>query len=460
MHRRQFLQTSSLGFGWLGLSHLAGAAALKPHFPPKAKSVILCYMSGGVSQVDSFDPKPLLHKLAGQPMPMPVKATMFNNVGTIMPSPWEFRQNGDSGLPVSGLFPHMAAMADDLCVIRSMTSKASEHAQGNFHFHSGFSFQGHPSAGAWMSYGLGSESTDLPAYVVLRSGAATDPIGGSGIYSSGFLPAQHQASFLTVDRDPALPNLKASESSDAQLREIAAMRALDQRFSAQTGRVSAVEAAITNYETAFRMQSSVPEACELKGESEATKKLYGIDSANPELAAYARQCLTARRLVERGVRFIELSCLQGTKKIAPPINPWDQHNNLKEGHADMAAQVDQPIAALLRDLKARGLLESTIVIFSGEFGRTPFAQGSDGRDHNPYGFSLWVAGGGFKPGFSYGATDDFGYHAVEDRLSVYDLWATVQHQLGIVPEDLTYLFGGRYFRLIDVEGRVIKALVS
>lgn len=460
MNRRHFLQTSSLGFGLLGLRHLAGAAPLKPHFAPKAKNVILVYLSGGMSQVDSFDPKPLLTKMAGKPMPMPVKATMFNNVGTIMPSPWEFRPHGQSGMTVSDLFPHLANLTDELCLIRSMTSKASEHAQGNFHFHSGFSFQGHPAAGAWMSYGLGSENADLPAYVVLRSGAATDPIGGSGVYSSGFLPAQHQPSFLTIDSDPALPNLKAAESGEVQLKKIAAMRALDGTFSAQLGRVSEVEAAIGNYETAFRMQSAVPEVCDLSGESEATKKLYGLDSPQQTTALFGKQCLAARRLVERGVRFVELSCLQGENKLAPPINPWDQHNNLKGGHADMAAQVDQPVAGLLYDLKARGLLEETILIFSGEFGRTPFAQGTNGRDHNPYGYSLWVAGGGFKAGLTYGSTDEFGYHVVENRLSIYDLWATVQHQLGIVPEDLTYLFGGRYFRLSDVEGHVIRELIS
>ena len=460
MNHRHFLQTSSLGFGMLGLRHLARAAPLTPHFAPNAKSVILVYLSGGLSHVDSFDPKPLLHKLAGKPMPMPVKATMFDNVGTIMPSPWEFRPRGESGMPVSDLFPHLANHVDDLCLIRSMTSKASEHAQGNFHFHSGFSFQGHPAAGAWMSYGLGSENTNLPAYVVLRSGEATDPIGGSGVYTSGFLPAQHQPSFLTIDNDPALPNLKPSESSDVQLKKIAAMRALDQTFSAQLGHISQVEAAIGNYETAFRMQSAVPEVCDLSGESEATKKLYGLDSQRQTTALFGKQCLVARRLVERGVRFVELSCLQGENKLAPSINPWDQHKSLKEGHADMAAQVDQPVAGLLHDLKARGLLDETIVIFSGEFGRTPFAQGSDGRDHNPYGFSLFVAGGGFKGGHIHGSTDEFGYHVVDGRLTIYDLWATVQHQLGIVPEDLTYLFGGRYFRLSDVEGHVIKALVS
>jgi hypothetical protein len=460
MNRRHILQRSSLGLGWLAFRDLASATPIKPHFQPKAKSVILCYLSGGLSQVDSFDPKPLLTKMAGKPMPLPVKATMFNNVGTLFPSPWEFKKHGQCGMDVSALFPHIARHADDLCLIRSMTSKASEHAQGNFHFHSGFSFQGNPSAGAWMHYGLGSEASDLPGYVVLRSGKAVDPIGGAAIYGSGFLPAKHQPSFLTVDGTPALPDLKPAGTAEAQRGMIAAMRRFDQRFNQSLGGLGEIEAAIANYETAFQMQSSVPEVCDLHGETEATQKLYGLDDSDANLAAFGRQCLVARRLVERGVRFIELSCLPAGKTNSQPVNPWDQHSSLLKNHAANAHQVDQPVAALLQDLKARGLLEETIVIFSGEFGRTPFAQGTDGRDHNPYGFSLWVAGGGFKGGLTFGSTDDFGYHAIEHKLSIYDLWATVQHQLGIEHENLTYFFGGRHFRLSDVEGRLIPEVLA
>jgi hypothetical protein len=467
--RRAFLTASSLGFGWLACQDLLNRSTLaasqsmlgRPHFAPRAKHIILCYMSGGVSSVDSFDPKPLLDGRAGDPMPVPVKATMFDNVGTIMPSPWKFRPRGESGLPVSDLFPAIARHADDLCVIRSMTSKASEHAQGNFHFHSGFSFQGYPSAGAWMSYGLGTENENLPGYVVLRSGKAKDPIGGKGIYSSGFLPAQHQASFLAVDKDPPLPNLQPSEPAPLQRKRMATMRQLDRWFLRDTAGEQKVEAAIANYETAFRMQSAVPEACDLSDESEATRRRYAIDSSDSQEAGFALQCLAARRLVERGVRFIELSCLPRIAgSSVQAINPWDQHDGLEKGHALMARQVDRPIAGLLSDLKSRGLLDSTIVIFSGEFGRTPFAQGSDGRDHNPYGFSLWVAGGGFRGGTAFGATDEFGYHAIENPLSVYDLWATVQHQMGIDHERSTYHFGGRDFRLSDVEGHVIRELID
>lgn len=465
MLRRTLLRRASLGFGWLGVQNLlgekpvvAGPAVATAH-PPKAKSVILCYLSGGLSQVDSFDPKPQLNAMAGQPMPMPVRATMFNNVGTIFPSPWKFQNYGDSGMPISDLFPEIATMADDLCLIRSMTSTANEHAQGNFHFHSGFSFQGHPSAGAWMSYGLGSLTSDLPTYVVLRSGGAVDPIGGAGIYNNGFLPAKYQPSFMTVDRDPALPDLKPSESSATQRRKIDAMKAFDQRFNRSVGGDTKIEAAIENYETAFQMQSSVPEVCDLGEESEVTRKLYGLDSSDEGIAAFAKQCITARRLVERGVRFIELSSLPRGKVTAQKVNPWDQHSNLKEEHAINARQVDQPIAGLLKDLKSRGLLDETIVIFSGEFGRTPFAQGANGRDHNPFGYSLWVAGGGFRGGTIYGATDEFGYHTVENRLTIYDLWATVQHQLGLNHETSTYRFSGRDYRLSDVEGHVIQNLI-
>lgn len=445
----------------LGLQGLAQAGSVPlTHHAPKAKSVILVYLSGGMSQVDSFDPKPMLTKMAGEPMPIPVKGTMFDNVGMIMPSPWNFKPRGESGLPVSDLFPNIATMADDLCVVRSMTSHASEHAQGNFFFHSGFSFQGHPSAGAWMSYGLGSEASNLPAYVVLRSGGATDPIGGASMYGNGFLPAQHQASFLKVDGEPALPNLKPGESPERQRAKIEAMKLLDEKFNQQLGGADEVDAAIQNYETAFQMQSSVPEACDLKGETELTRRLYGLDHENETTRDFGKQCLVARRLVERGVRFVELSCLQSSGKYAPSINPWDQHGKLKDGHADMAQQVDQPVAALLQDLKGRGMLDETIVLFSGEFGRTSFAQGSDGRDHDPYGFSLWMAGGDFKGGSSYGATDEFGYHVVENEVNIYSLWATIQHQLGLNHEDVTYHFAGRDFRLSDVEGHVVHDIIS
>jgi hypothetical protein len=392
-------------------------------------------------------------------MPVPVKPTMFDNNGNIMVSPWTARPRGQSGVVMTDLFPHLAALADELAVIRSMTSKVNEHAQGNYFFHTGFPFLGHPSAGAWCSYGLGTENQNLPGFVVLQSGGAAVPHGGVGLFSNGYLPAQHQASIIRVDENPALNNIAPRESDLAQRRRLGFIRALDESFADSTGD-GAVEAAIRNYETAYRMQAAVPELCDLRGESEATKRLYGVDSPDKLTAGYAKQCLVARRLIEHGVRFVELSCLNASIGAGNAANPWDQHSKVKEGHGAMARQVDQPIAGLIRDLKSRGLLDDTLILFSGEFGRTPFSQGSDGRDHNPYGFSLWLAGGGVKGGVAYGATDDLGYYAVENKCEIYDLYATVLHLLGLNHEKLTFRFGGRDFRLTDVHGHVIQDILA
>ena len=461
--RREVLRRCSLGFGGVALSGLlaspAYGAARAPSKAGKAKNVIFCYMSGGVSHVDSFDPKPELTRLNGKPMPVPVQRTVFNNNGNIMASPWEARPRGKSGIVMTDLFPQIASLADDLTVVRSMTSKVSEHAQGNYFFHTGFPFMGHPSAGAWMTYGLGSENQNLPGFVVLQSGGAVVPHGGVGLFSNGYLPGQHQASIVKADAEAPLDNIRPSQADASQRRRLAFIGEVDRAY-AEASREPQVEAAIRNYETAYRMQSAVPEACDISGESESTKAMYGLDSPDKLTASYARQALLARRLVERGVRFVELSCISSGIGAGNGPNPWDQHGAIKKGHAAMAHQVDQPIAALLRDLRQRGLLDSTIVIFSGEFGRTPFSQGSDGRDHNPYGFSLWVAGGGFKPGTVFGATDDLGYYAVDKPLTVYDFWATILHQLGVDHEKLTYRFGGRDFRLTDVHGNVIRDIVA
>jgi hypothetical protein len=340
-----------------------------------------------------------------------------------------------------------------------MTSKVSEHAQGNYFFHTGFPFMGHPSAGAWMNYGLGTENQNLPGFVVLQSGGAITPHGGVGLFSNGYLPGQHQASIIKADGKVALANIKPGEGDADQKRRLSFIGEIDKGF-AESSREPQVEAAIRNYETAYRMQAAVPEVCDISGESVATKTMYGIDSPDPLMASYARQALLARRLVEKGVRFVELSCLTSGIGAGGAANPWDQHGAIAKGHGAMAHQVDQPIAALLKDLKQRGLLDNTIVIFSGEFGRTPFSQGSDGRDHNPYGFSLWVAGGGFKPGTVFGATDELGYYAVDKPLTVYDFWATILHQLGIDHEKLTYRFGGRDFRLTDVHGSVVREIIA
>jgi hypothetical protein len=437
-----------------------GGGARPPDFPPRAKNVILCYMSGGVSHVDTFDPKPRLARDAGKPMPVPVQRTQFNNNGTIAPSYWEFKNRGQSGLPVSELLPHIARCADDLCVIRSMTSKFNEHAQGNLFMHTGFPFMGHPSAGAWTSYGLGSESENLPGYVVLRSGDSGIPHGGVAVFGSGFLPAVHEASFITTDSPEPLANIRPREAAAGQRRQLDFVASLDRGFSAASGGDESVETAIRNYELAWRMQSAVPELCDLSGETEATRKLYGLDDPEPRTAAYGNQCLAARRLVERGVRFVELTCLSYKTGSGDIPNPWDHHKLLEKGHGLMGHQIDRPIAGLLTDLKARGLLQTTLVIWAGEFGRTPFSQGGDGRDHTPYGFSIWLAGGGVRPGMAYGGTDEHGYYAVDKPCTVYDLWATVLHLLGLDHESLTYRYGGRDMRLTDVHGHVLKEILA
>jgi hypothetical protein len=469
--RRDMLTKCSTGFGLLALSGLlaerAGAdgagqaspfAPRQPHFKPKVKSVIFCFMSGGVSHVDTFDPKPRLKRDHGKPMPVPVRPTMFNEIGNIMASPWEFRRYGKSGLPVSDLFPHIGGCADDLAVIRSMTSVGNEHAQANYFMHTGFSLAGFPSAGAWMTYGLGSVNQNLPGFVVLASGGA--PLGGVGIYGNGFLPAVHQASFLDPTQQEAVANITPRETDSRQRKRLGFINRMDQSHLTHLKGDEQVESAIRNYEIAYRMQSAVPDLVDLRCETDATKTLYGLDSPVREKAEYGRQCLLARRLVERGVRFIELTCLPRPSDAGQIGNPWDQHGVLKAGHSEMAFQVDQPIAGLIKDLKARGLFDETLIVWAGEFGRTPFAQSGDGRDHNPFGFSVWLAGGGIKRGTVYGATDELGYHAVEDVSTVYDLWATVQHLLGLNHERLTYRFGGRDFRLTDVHGHVLHKILT
>ena len=391
---------------------------------------------------------------------MKVQRTQFNNNGNVMASPFEFKQWGESGMPISSMFPKLGEVADELAVVRSMTTPVNEHAQGNFFMHSGFPFMGHPSAGAWCSYGLGSENENLPGYVVLQSGGAVPPHGGVALFSNGYLPGQHQGSILIADQDEAIRNIRSPDAPAAQLRRLGLAKQFDQQFLQATGSDSQVEAAIKNYETAFKMQSEVPELCDISDESEQTRSMYGLDSPDAQTAGYGRQCLLARRLVEKGVRFIELSCLNEGIGAGNGPNPWDQHGDLERGHGAMALQVDQGMAALIKDLRDRGLLDETLIVWSGEFGRTPFSQGSNGRDHNPFGFSIWMAGGGIKGGTVHGATDELGYHAVEDVHTVYDMWATVLHLMGVNHQKLTYRYSGRDFRLTDVYGNVIREIVG
>ncbi|MBL9169734.1 MAG: DUF1501 domain-containing protein [Verrucomicrobiales bacterium] len=475
LSRRELLRRASNGFGAMAMAALLGgkassvqaalngvASARRPlepgpsHFPGKARSVIFLFMEGAVSQVDSFDYKPMLEKYHGQD---PRKAigklekTQFENIGKVLKSPWKFQQHGQSGLWVSDLFPHIARQADDLCVVRSLTSTFPEHTSANYFLHSGIGLQGRPSMGAWVTYGLGSSTDDLPGYVVLNGGQI--PSGGLDNFGSGFLPATYQGSLLHAKGTP-LANVVPGEKT-AQLQE--AKRRLVGRLNRQSlnesGGSDALESAITNYELAARMQVAIPELMDLSGESEATKQLYGLDAAYEHTRTYARECLLARRLVERGVRFVEL-----TIPMVDGYQRWDAHGGLVKNHGDNARAIDQPIAGLLMDLKQRGLLDDTLVVWAGEFGRTPFAQGSDGRDHNEFGFSVWLAGGGVKPGIAYGATDEWGYRAVENVVEMHDLHATILHLLGMDHTRLTYRFGGRDIRLTDVHGNVVTGILG
>lgn len=466
--RREMLTTCATGFGAVAMAALLrdsafGAeaistseknpfAARKPHFDAKAKSVVFLYMDGGVSQVDSFDPKTRLTAENGKPFGMKIEKTQFNNIGNTLASPWKFQQYGESGIPVSDLFPHVGQHADKLAIVRSLTSQFPEHTNANYFLHTGHGQQGRPSMGAWVGYGLGTECQDLPGFVVLNGGLT--PPGGSDNFNSGFLPASFQASVLNAS-DPPVANIKRLEpTAEAQQRKLDLMRRLDRKLLEQTGPVDALESAIANYELAARMQMAVPQLMDLSQETEATQKAYGLQADFANTRTFGRICLLARRLIERGVRFIELTCPGGNG------DRWDQHSNLKDGHTKNALSVDQPIGALLADLAQRGLLDSTLIVWAGEFGRTPFAQGNDGRDHNPFGYSVWLAGGGIKGGTIHGATDEYGYKAVENKLEMHDLHATMLHLLGVDHTRQTFRFSGRDMRLTDVHGHVVKEILA
>ncbi len=462
LSRREMLRRSASGFGLLALSGLLAengfALALAPrqsHFPGKAKQVIFLFMDGGVSHVDTFDPKPRLQQEHGRPFRMRVEATQFDAAGNSLGSPFRFRRYGQAGHPISEIFPHLSRHADDLCFIRSMRSPFAEHAQSCYMMHVGSPLRGRPSLGSWVAYGLGTECANLPGYVVLDGGQVA--LGGIANYSSGFLPATHEGSLFRVDASqPIVPNIRpADQRSRAGLLRFLA--AGDRDFAARLGpEASAVEAAIHNFELANQMQDSVPAVADLSGETSTTLDRYGITARNPLTARYARQCLLARRLIERGVRFVELTCVSGIRFVSP----WDSHGNIKEEHTKNAEVVDQPVGALLHDLKTRGLFETTLVVWATEFGRTPFAQGGLGRDHNPQGFTIWLAGAGVKGGMIHGATDEYGYHAIDNIVSVHDLHATLLHLLGFDHTRLTFRYAGRDFRLTDVHGQVVHEVLA
>jgi hypothetical protein len=370
-----------------------------------------------------------------------------------MKSPFAFQRYGQSRAWVCEKYHHVARHVDDIAFIKSCVTESNDHVPALYQMNTGVARAGLPTAGAWVTYGLGSENRNLPGFVVLSFGVV--PCGGLENFSSGFLPASHQATLLQADGAPVDNIVPADRDRRVQRLKLDLLRRQDQAFSRSLGADGAVEAAIQNYEMAYRMQSQVPDVLDLAKETASTKKLYGLDSPLASQRLYGLQCLRARRLVEAGVRFVEVTCPPGASNGA-----WDQHGNLKKGHEKNARDTDQAVAGLLKDLRARGLLDETLVVWAGEFGRTPHSAGRDGRDHHPEGFSVWLAGGGVKGGTAHGATDELGMHAVEDVCTLHDLHATILHLLGLDHERLTYRFGGRDFRLTDVHGRVVHAIIA
>ena len=464
--RRQLLQSSAGGFGYLALNAMlaqqsAGAPsamlnpllAKKTHFTPKAKRVIFLFMKGGPSHVDTFDPKPLLQRDDGKPYPFQVPRVTFAATGKLLKSPWKFRQYGQSGLPVSELFPNVAQCADELCVVRSLHGTNPAHGGALLKLHTGSDTQVRPSMGSWVVYGLGTENDDLPGFITI---CPTLAHGGVNNWGAAFLPAWTQGTPIGNASVPSsqafvkhIRNPRLSESM--QRRQLDFLAESNQEHLKLAGDDLALEGRINSFELAFRMQGTMPEVQDITHETAATQKMYGLD--NPVTANFGRQCLMARRFLEKGVRFVQVTHSDSEVQ-------WDQHGNLYKGHSKNAAEVDKPIAGLLKDLRSRGLLDDTLVIWGGEFGRTPTAQGKDGRDHNPYGFTMWMAGGGVKPGFAYGATDDYGWFAQENKVHIHDLHATVLHLLGMDHERLTHRYAGRDFRLTDIAGHVVKEIIA
>ncbi len=458
MTRREALRLASNGFGYLSFAALAAGAAPKPHlapkphFAPKATNVIFLFMPGGVSHMESFDPKPKLAGLDGKP------AKLDNYLSgpdrKWLRCLWEFKQYGQCGAPVSELFPHTAKWVDDLAIVRSMKSEFPLHARGNVFLHTGRNFGGFPSLGSWVNYGLGSENQNLPGYVLLRD--ASIPPGGIENFSNGFLPGTYQATHVR-DQGPPVSNIApADEDKRVQRAKLDALLQQDRDFLGRTGGAGVVESAISNYELAYRMQSLVPDVLDLAKETEATKKLYGLDSEDKPKRLYGLQCLRARRLVESGVRFVEVTC----PNLFGMNGTWDQHTSLKKDHEKNAFVTDQAIAALIEDLKSRGLFDRTLLVWSGEFGRTPDTGNGDGRDHHPFCFTIWMAGGGVKGGVTYGETDELGDQVASHPVTIHDLHATILHLLGLDHEKLTYNFGGREQRLTDVHGRVVREILA
>ena len=463
LSRREALLRAGSGFGIVALNSLLNQEILAyspstgaiPQFAAKAKRIIWLFMGGGVSHVDTFDPKPLLQKHHRKKIPIKLPSHLRDGSNKVLASPFKFQQYGQSGLPISELFPHMARHADKFCVLRSMHCYSIDHTGATLQTFCGAVSLPRPGIGNWLLYGLGTENNNLPGYVVM----GPDQQSGTATYSPRFLPTWTSGTRVNwgyrpdMNAENAIPNLKNAGNLTAaeQQTQLALLKKLNGAYAADRVQTDPLSARTQSYELAFRMQAAAPEAFDITGETEVTKKMYGLDDSHSQSFGY--RCLLARRLAERGVRFIQVQCGKGDGL------DWDQHGELEKGHRKNAAATDKPVGALLSDLEARGLLNDTLVIWGGEFGRTPTSQGTDGREHHPHGYSLCLAGAGVRPGFAYGATDDFGWYAVQDIVHVHDLHATILHLMGLDHERLTYRHGRRDFRLTDVYGHVVHEIL-
>jgi hypothetical protein len=462
LSRRDALKTLGSGFGMLALSSLlaprqllaAAPAAFKnpaaprpPHFAPKARSIIWLFQEGGPSAFDLFDPKPELDRFHGKNVAGAEVEPFFGSPGALMRSPFSFKQYGASGTWVSEVQPHVAKVVDELCLIKAVHCESNSHAPAMYQMNTGFIRPGFPSAGAWTTYGLGSESENLPAFVVMPK--STGIKGGALNWGAGFLPGAYQGTLFRAGDNPILNLNRAPDVSAKQQRQkLDLLRELNEAHYQRNPAERDLEARIASYELAYNMQFAATDAVNLAEESEATREMYGLNGSKTR--DYGSKLLLARRLVERGVRFVQ--CY--------PDDQWDAHKDLKDNHSTLCAMTDQPVAALILDLKRRGLLEETLVIWGGEFGRLPHTQGADGRDHNPEGFLMWMAGGGVRQGFHYGETDELGYKSARDSVSVHDIHATILHLMGLDHLRLTYTHQGREFRLTDVAGNIIKPILA
>jgi hypothetical protein len=463
--RRQMLCSSAVGFGYLALTSLLAEEATAstgsvdplapkaPHFPARAKRVIFLFMKGGPSHVDTFDYKPLLRRDHGKPYPFAKPRVQFAPTGNLLQSPWQFQQHGQSDRWVSELFPSVAACVDDLCFLHSVHGTNAAHGGALLKLHTGSDNFVRPSMGSWITFGLGTENRNLPGFITI---CPTLAHGGVNNWGAAFLPAVYQGTPLGNASIPA-DQARVAYIQNGHLPRTVQRLQLDRlaeanrEHLARAGPEAALEARINSFELAFRMQTEMPEVEDISRESPSTRRLYGLE--DPVTFNFGRQCLLARRFAERGVRFVQVT-------HSDPFVQWDQHSDLQKGHAKNAREVDRPIAGLLKDLKARGLLDDTLVMWGGEFGRTPTVQGNDGRDHNPEGFTMWLAGGGVKGGHAHGATDEYGFFATENKVHIHDLHATLLHLLGLDHERLAYHYAGRDFRLTDVHGRVVEEILA